>query len=424
MGASTQLASGKQTLVESLAVVPPVASDSAVDPVPGGGQGALQATVARAGVAASGAGADARPGAAAGAAAASGPLSPPEVVDAVRYHTLQPQKYSKSVVADIQGAVGVAATGVMDGATVQAIAARQMAVNSKRQPRPPLTVDGKAGPRTLPILKPVGLATDKAVDSYAGDIQGMQPALDKADLSQRAAMLLAEINKQLGSAGVPPITKPAALGSDNGNFDASTWTMFMRESVLQDSRNAAATTYHEARHAEQAWRVARMLAGKKMSADRIAVEAKIDPAMAVQATQPPLVAPRSTEAVEAEGWHETDPKQAARSAKTRAARDRFIVLARAYKQDPSPENRARVSAAFDAFNEAHLQSYNNKPDEFDAVLRGRQGPRQARRRAHASTDARSSDRQSDRLDRNSDLLNAVIPNEDHALGTMDGTTAA
>src|SRR5207253_1620534 len=107
-------------------------------------------------------------------------LSPAEAAAARSYHTLQPQKYTKAVVSAMQDALGVGATGVVDDATVQAIARFQKRINAERTPSPPLAVDGKCGPRTLPILIPVGLATDQQIDAYVGEVNTMQAELDQA----------------------------------------------------------------------------------------------------------------------------------------------------------------------------------------------------------------------------------------------------
>jgi hypothetical protein len=307
------------------------------------------------------------------ATATAATLSPAQVAAAISFHTQQPWKYTKSVVSDIQNGVGVTPTGAMNAETVQAIAARQAAVNAERKPTPPLVVDGKAGPRTLPILVPQGLATDASLDTYTQDIGAMKPDLAATtSLPARAQKIMVEINARLAAVGVPPITKPVVMSPSLNAFTADNWTMTMGSSALSDPDTAAATMYHEARHAEQAFRVARMLAGKKHSAEQIAQEVPID-ASVVPLAIATLMQPGTTEAVEAEGWHDDEigrPSQAQQNAKAGAAIDKFVVAARAWKADPSPANRERASAAYDEWKAAYVSSYRDKPDEFDAFFLG------------------------------------------------------
>jgi hypothetical protein len=351
------LAPGRKTLVDALPFVPPprAADDEVARNAPADPQAAPDVAAAE------------------GAAPASGPLGAAETAAAIQFHTAQPWKYTKAVITDIQGAVGTPATGLMNAATVQAIAARQAAVNAERKPTPPLQVDGKAGPRTLPILKQVGLATDASIDTYTDHIVGMKDELDKATPAKRAELLMKEINARLSAAGVPQITKPVVFDGHLNAFSADTWTMTMSEIALADPKNAATTMYHEARHAEQSFRIARMLAGKKRSAAQITAEASIEATVAEQAVGQPL-APGTTEAVEAEGWHEDEvgrPPRAEKQAKSKVVFDEFLAAARAFNKEPTPANRTRAVAAYEAWKDVYyVHDYRDRPHEYDAFFVG------------------------------------------------------
>lgn len=367
-GFANQLAPGRRTLVEDLDATPIAAPGSEVDAGAAAARSDLQSGI--------------NPASSAGAAApasAPGPLALAEIAAAIQYHTAQSWKYTKAVIIDIQSKVGVTQSGVMNAATVQGIAKRQAEVNAERKPTPPLKVDGKAGPRTLPILQPVGLATDASIDTYVADIKGMQDALGKATPADREKRLLKEINARLGDAHVPPIESPILPHSENdkeAQFIQKKWQITADPKYLA-SPDAAAGLYHEARHAEQAFRIACMLSGREISTGRrptpaeIARQAGIPEQIAKEAVKPDRsLAPGTTEAVEAAGWHEEEPGQAQKRAKNEAAREKFLVAARAFKKDPSPENRARVSAAFEAFKDAQAHSIRDKPDEYDAYFLG------------------------------------------------------
>ncbi len=108
---------------------------------------------------------------------APGPLTPAQVTKAIGYYKSQPQAYSVVIMLQIQEAVGVEPTGIVDAQTVQAVAVwqRDNGGTPPEQklpgvvPPPPLAIDGMAGPRTLPRLfahglnvKSEGLAFGKA----------------------------------------------------------------------------------------------------------------------------------------------------------------------------------------------------------------------------------------------------------------------
>ena len=359
-GAANQLAPGHKTLVQAIDFAPETSS-KAIDNDATATQPDQTSDITRAST----------PDA---AASATGPLSPSQVAAAIQFHTVQPTKYKKAVIADIQGAVGIAPTGVMNAATVQAIATRQAAVNADRNPMPPLKVDGKAGPRTLPILKQVGLATDEAIDAYTADVQAMD-GLDKAKPEELAERLLAELNLQLKAVGVPGLNQhdKVKIEPHFSGLITKNWTLTMSRKFLTDPSGpevAAAAMYHEARHAEQVFRVARMLAGKHYGASEIAHELELERSIANDAvTKVPPLKPGTTEAVEAEGWHDDEAGEAQKRAAFAAVQKTFLAALLELKKDPkNQQKRDHADKLYRAYQVGYVTGYRDTPQEYDAFF--------------------------------------------------------
>ena len=101
-------------------------------------------------------------------------------------------------------------------------------------------------------------------DTYGGTVSSMMPA-------DRAEQLMAEVNQNLASQGVPAVYwQWGASGGTSGSFDAAAWTMDLNEVEFSDPEGeydttvltarhdeVAQTVYHEARHAEQCFRCCR-----------------------------------------------------------------------------------------------------------------------------------------------------------------------
>ena len=99
---------------------------------------------------------------------AAGPLNATQVAAAIRFHTIQPERYSPEIMREIQARVGVDQTGVADEATVQAIATFQQTEGTEH---PELKVDGMAGPRTLPRMFPTGLKAPGEAQKFGEEAQ-------------------------------------------------------------------------------------------------------------------------------------------------------------------------------------------------------------------------------------------------------------
>jgi len=234
------------------------------------------------------------------------PLSAAQVVKAMSYYELRSDQYTETIISQLQAALGLPETGTVDEALVLAAARWQAA-------HPPLAVDGMIGPRTLPALIPGGLAEQAEIESFAGDAKGVIEG-DWATQSkeERIDAILAKVNERLTAANVPVVGKVIQdLGGDAGRFSFSLWSIRFDEGIfsketLTDAEKAdlADTVYHEARHGEQWYRMAQMLAGEGKTAAEIASEMGIPARIAAEAVGAPL-ATGSMDALIADGWYQS-----------------------------------------------------------------------------------------------------------------------
>ena len=302
---------------------------------------------------------------------ATGPLTAPQVQDAIAWYKARPGRYTAEIITRIQAQVGVDATGTIDAATVQAVAKYQQA-------NPPLWIDGKAGPRTLPAAFPVGLATKGSIKTYVKKAKEVQAGWAKLKTAaERAKALMEAVNAELAAANVPPckfVVKD--LGNDAGQLDFATWTLDLGQDAFSkadptdaEAADIADTVFHEARHAQQWHMIARMLAGEGKSAKAIAAEMGIPADVAADAAGKPL-AKGSMEALEAKGWYDGiyGGQAAARNA-TLNELDAAGTAARrartAYKKNPTKTNLARLEAAKTRYHAAY-ERYLALPEEADA----------------------------------------------------------
>lgn len=296
-------------------------------------------------------------------------LSAAEVARARSYYVTQPGKYTPEVISEIQGAVGVSPSGKIDDETIQGVAGFQAEINRSRRPSPPLAVDGIAGPRTLPILLPVGLATQDSVDAYVADVNALEPELAAATTPKEKADLLAgAAGARLAAAGVPPLEEIVVAGDVN-RFTPSDWQITLSPKILDDPERAAAVLYHEARHAEQSWRIARMLAGKGKTPAQISTETGVPLRIAELARAQPIT-PGTTEALQAEGWHEQEiGHESSEQSKARmgVASGALVSAISAWKKDPTPQSEARMNAAYTEYIRSYL-AYRNQPEEYDGFF--------------------------------------------------------
>ena len=298
-------------------------------------------------------------------------LTPAGRAKARNFYASQHDRYTPAFITRMQTALGIPApTGKIDDPTLDAIATFQ-------DTHPPLKGDGMAGPRTLSRLLEFGLATQTDRTHYSGliddAVDGLKPA---SSIDERLAAAWGAVIPSLTEEQVTPI--PAVSKGDTGGeggFRISEWTAFITPQLLdpiplpQDKRmNLRRTVYHEARHAEQLYNQARMLAGKGRSAKEITglIGTTNKPEVAEEAQSRPLTR-GSTEFVVAEQMFEASHGEAGKRhdalekevVAKRKARDDALAAAGGNRTDP------RVVKAQAEYDRVHAQ-YADLADEADA----------------------------------------------------------
>jgi hypothetical protein len=200
-------------------------------------------------------------------------LSVGEVDAALRYYRHRRELYSDRVIGDLRQRLGFRRSGGLTAELVQSIAEFQAGDEGRR--RPQLRVDGIVGPRTASRLFVFGLADAATARAFGDAVQAQVfdrwNSLGTADA--RAAELVRMANWYLEHAGVPRLGRSAFLSEqsyDNSGFDSNEWIIrfhprrFEQDQLSADeARVLAEAAYHEARHAEQYFSIAQLLAGQK-----------------------------------------------------------------------------------------------------------------------------------------------------------------
>jgi hypothetical protein len=299
------------------------------------------------------------------------PLTPVQVGIAKSWYAGRRTQYTPEIIRQIQTSLGVGVTGIINDETVQAVARWQ-------QSNPPLKVDGMAGPRSLPALFSSGLARSDEMDQYVTEAKQVQTNWATLATAQaRADALMVIVNARLTSAGVPTCVGVLRdLGAAAGQLDFPTWQIdlgqqaFSRATITDDqAAEIANTVYHEARHAEQWFRMAQMLAGQGRAARQIEIQMGIPARIAVQAFSNPL-AQGSMEALIAQGWYESVYGARANYrnrvlTEALSSKTALDAAQTAFDTNPTPANQARLTAARRRFDVAY-QKYVDLPEEADA----------------------------------------------------------
>ena len=305
---------------------------------------------------------------------ASAPLTQAQVNDAKAWYSSRRKQYTPDIIKQIQEKVATEPDGLIGPLTIQAVAKWQQDI-------PSLTVDGKAGPRTLPAMFPTGLAQKSAINQFVGAAKKAEA--DWANLktsNERADALLKPVNQQLIAAGVPACQKNIKDIVSKGQFDPRTWTIILSQRDLQkptltheEAEDIAETVYHEARHAEQNHMMARMMAGKGKSSEEIQIQLQIPPNIASDAASKPLK-PGSMEALIAEGWYESKyGSQAAyrvqvlKQAKAKKEELKVNEAEDEFNKNPTAANKAKKEAVRKQFEATpEFKRYQDLPEEADA----------------------------------------------------------
>jgi hypothetical protein len=253
---------------------------------------------------------------------------------------------------------------------------------------------GNAGQEPAVQREGTGIAEGERVKEYAEGAREVQSEWEKLSASERANKLGALANAALATVKVPPVTIAMVdLGSGSGAFNSGTWTLKIDKKIIsKDSVTEAElaelsnTFYHEARHAEQFFRVARWMAGTHRSAKHIARYLAIPGRIAKVAVDEPLEpigvlegllgeeSERAAEIAEARRWMAVLSPTGRRRygkviAEMKAAEKAYLAAVDAYKASPTEENKEKIRKAKDTFRKKY-RAYRRFADEKDAFKVG------------------------------------------------------
>jgi hypothetical protein len=185
------------------------------------------------------------------------------------------------------------------------------------------------------------------------------------------------VNGHLVSSGVPECASELAdLGNNAGEFDFQNWRIqlgqepFGRDTISnEEAADIANTVYHEARHAEQWFRMAQMRAGQGRTAAQIVTELSI-PAVQAQAAEANPIQPGTMEALIADGWFQSVyGRDAGHRERTLTEVDEAATALQqaqqAHEDNPTPATELQVTQAQARFDRA-FAAYRNLPEEADA----------------------------------------------------------
>lgn len=321
-------------------------------------------------------------------------LNRAEVASAINFYRSQPHYYTRKIINQIRDVVGLPTNGIVDEPFVQKVAEQQVKVSGE----PPLVPDGKAGPRTLPRLFPHGLKEPALTKDYATETKPLVKDWQAAGTPEdRLKRMTESANSQLAKSGVPVVNSILTdQASADAEFRAATWQVDVHPALCAEKPHGAqpsptsevdigdsssptevvALFYHEVRHAEQWFQMARMLAGEGWSEDKIAktlVGADGGPMnqAAVKAAKNTAIRPDTMEALIARGWFDSEYGKHAR--RTKNVRDERIRAASAYKRAVEARRADASEANIKAEEKAKehylltLEAYKDLPTENDAT---------------------------------------------------------
>jgi uncharacterized Zn-binding protein involved in type VI secretion len=141
----------------------------------------------------------------------------------------------------------------------------------------PLAKGGKSQKHAVPPCSGKGMATPKNEAEFAKGMKGLQKQWPKMTPAERQAALGTLANKELAKSGVPTVginPNQALSGTaTSGQLDFPTWNLdvnpdLMKSATLSDAQTQELgdTVFHESRHAEQWYLIARNQAATKTPA--------------------------------------------------------------------------------------------------------------------------------------------------------------
>jgi hypothetical protein len=141
-----------------------------------------------------------------------------------------------------------------------------------------------------------GIAKQKAIGRYTRKVGNVFNKWKKLKPEGRANEIGKHVNAELKKADSYPCDITLKdLGTTSGEFNFQTWALDLGEAALSNNdpteaemADMADTVYHEARHSEQWYRIARVRAGEGKTADEIASGLFIPAKVAKKAAKNPL----------------------------------------------------------------------------------------------------------------------------------------
>ena len=142
-----------------------------------------------------------------------------------------------------------------------------------------------------------GMAKEEAVERYAGRMKELFDNWSTLSQAERMKKIKAHINAEIKAAGSYPcdVKYISFSGGTNGEFNFQTWRLDINKKLVEKANMTAAdmaqladTIYHEARHSEQWYRIARLRAGEGRTAKQIKDEMYIPAKVAQAAAAKPL----------------------------------------------------------------------------------------------------------------------------------------
>lgn len=157
-----------------------------------------------------------------------------------------------------------------------------------------------------------GIGAGFAIEQFVGVAKKVREHWAELTPYGRAEVLVNAVNFELAHFDIPKVGFTLKdLGNDNGRLDFENWVLELNENRFKKATPEAAdlpgiarTVYHESRHADQWFRMARLQVGLKMKGDDIADKLGI-PAWVVKEAQKQPLKGDSPEAKEAKAWFES-----------------------------------------------------------------------------------------------------------------------
>jgi len=231
-----------------------------------------------------------------------------------------------------------------------------------------------------------GLKDKEHMAQFAGEMKALEGGWSAMNSAARADAVAARINARLRDIGVPALrVTTAPLGSlECGRFSFANWSMVLNEQMLaapqltmSHSVELTNTVYHEARHAEQWYLIARVRAEDGVPPDEVSKETRIPRAICEAAASEPALsdaqADMATRCYDSVYGKHKDHRDKVMSDGKRFSRQMPEAerLYRASMADPgvSPEEKREKTQSLLRLRELERenhQAYQELPEEQDA----------------------------------------------------------